>query len=73
MAVGRLERFGIADVYFFLARPGFALGVLDRDAGRLHLVAQPAHHAFFLGGDADQIVADIGRCGFEVLPMLGTR
>ena len=53
VAVGHLERLGIADVDFFLARTPLALGVLDRNAGRLHLVAQPAHHAFFLGRDAD--------------------
>ncbi len=70
MPVRHFQHFGVADVDLFLARAPFALGVLDRDAGRLHLVAQPAHHALFLGGDADQVVADIGRGGLQALPVL---
>jgi len=36
-------------------------------------VANGAHHAFLLGRDADQVVADIGRRGLEAAPALFAR
>ena len=70
VAVGHLQRFGVADIDLFLPRSPLALRILDRDAGHAHVVAQPAHISLFLGGDADQIVADMRRGGVEPAPML---
>ena len=43
MAVGHLQRLGIADIDLFLAEPRLALGVLDRDAGAVEAVADRPH------------------------------
>ena len=51
VAVGHLERLGVADIDLFLASPDFALGILDRDAGALQPVAYRPHDALFLGGE----------------------
>ena len=61
VAVGHLQRLGIAHIDLFLAGAPLALGILDRNAGSFHLVAETAHDAFFLGGDTDLVVADVGR------------
>ena len=60
VAVGHLQRIGVADVDLFLARPPLALGVLDRDAGPLQPAADGAHHALLLGGLQDVVVLDVG-------------
>ena len=67
MAVGHLERVGIADVDLLLARPPFALGVLDRDAGALQALADGAHHALLLGGLQDVVVLDVAAGGLEAV------
>ena len=73
MAVGHLQRIGVAHVDLLLARPPLALGVLDRDAGTLQAAADGAHHAFLLAGLEDVIVLDVGAGRLEPLIALGRR
>ncbi len=68
--VGHVERLGVAHVDSSCPGPTRPSS-FDRNTGRFHVVAKTAHHALFLGGDPDQIVADIGRGRVEVLPVLG--
>ena len=66
MAVGHLERAGVADIDLFLARAPFALRILDRDAGAVEPVADRPHHALFLGGLEDVVVLDVVAGGGRV-------
>ena len=73
MAVGHLERFGVAEVELGLARAPFALGELDRDAGGVHAVADRPDQALFLGGLEDVVVLDVPAGGLELFVDLGAR
>ena len=66
VAVGHLQRLGVDQVDLLLARPPFALGDLDRDAGGVHAVADRPDQALFLGGLEDVVVLDVPAGVLEV-------
>ena len=68
--VGHLQRLGIDQVELLLAGTPLALALLDRDAGRLHAVADRAHQRLALGGLEDVVVLDVPAGGLEIAVVL---
>ena len=56
VVIGAVQCRGIANVQLFLPGLGLALGVLDGQACCVQMVADRAHHAFFLGGLEDIVI-----------------
>ncbi len=73
VAVGHLERVGVAEVDLLLPPPPLALGELHRHARRLHAVADRAHQRLFLGGLEDVVVLEVVRDRREAVVALGPR
>ena len=71
--VRHLQRLGIDQVQLLLARPPLALALLNRDAGRLHAVADRPHQRLALGGLEDMVVLDVPAGGLEIAVALLAR
>ena len=73
VAVGHLERVGVAQVDLLLPPPPLALGELDRHPRRLHPVADGAHQRLLLRGLEDVVVLQVVRHRGEAVVTLGPR
>ena len=70
VAVGHLQRIGIAHVDLGLAGAPLALGILHRDPGALQPVADRPHHGLFLGGLEDVVILDVAAGRLQILEAL---
>ena len=73
VVVGHPQRVGVAEVDLLLPRPRLALRALDRDARRLHPVADLADQALVVGRREDRVVEDVGHRRRQVAVVLGVR
>ena len=65
--VGHFHRLGIFEIELLLAVPPLALATFHGNAGGVHMVADLADDAFFLGGLQYVIVLDIGSVRRQIM------
>ena len=66
MAIGHLERLGVAKVDLLLSEPPLALAVFDRYPCRLHAVAHQAVEPFGFRSLEDVVILDIAAVRFQL-------